>query len=210
MKTIILAGGLGTRLKEITENKPKVMVIIDNRPFLEYLILWLKRYQLTDVILCVGYLSEQIENYFENGNQWGVTISYSQEKNPLGTAGAIKLAEDFIKDDSFLVMNGDSFLDINLIELIKFHHQKKAISTIALTEVKNSRQYGRVEIDENSVITGFVEKGEDTKSYIVNGGIYVFNKKIFDYIAKGKKVSLEKEIFPKLTGTSKGGYGCRR
>lgn len=110
MKALILAGGLGTRLRGIVEDRPKSMALVSDTPFLECLILQLGRHGLTDIVLCIGYLGEQIKRYFDDGGRWGVHISYSQEKEPLGTAGAVKLAEGLIKDENFLVMNGDSFL----------------------------------------------------------------------------------------------------
>lgn len=205
MCVLILVGGLGTRLRNMIKNMPKLMILIGRKPFLEYLILRLIKYNLRDIILCTGYLSEQIKRYFVNGSKWGVAISYSQEDIPLGTGGAIKLAENLIKEENFLVMNGDSFLDINLNKLMNFHLQKKALATMALTEIEDPRQYGTVEIDKNGMITKFTEKAKSAKSNLINGGIYVFNKGIFNYIPKCKKVSLETEIFPKLIG--EGFYG---
>jgi len=204
MKTLILAGGLGTRLRKIVVNKPKPMALTANRPFLEYLILQLKRYGFTDIMLCIGYLGEQVRKYFGDGDRWGVHISYSWEKEPLGTGGAIKLAEKLVKEKNFLVMNGDSFLDVNLKKLIDYHLKQRALATMALAEVENSLRYGAVEINERGEIKSFVEKGQSSRSKLINGGIYVLNKKIFDNIPVGK-VSLENEVFPKLIG--EGFYG---
>jgi NDP-sugar pyrophosphorylase family protein len=166
--------------------------------------LQLKKYGLTDIILCVGYLGEKVKEYFQDGNKLRTEIKYSEEKEPLGTGGAIKLAENFIHNEDFLVLNGDSYLGINLNKLIEFHKLRKALATLALVEVNKSDRYGSVEIDKNYHITNFREKGAISKSNLINGGIYVFNKKIFNFIPEGKS-SLEKDVFPKLIG--KGFYG---
>jgi len=198
MHTLILAGGLGTRLSEIVKDIPKVMVDIKEKPFLEYLILQLKKYNLNDIILCTGYLKEKIESYFGNGNYFGVNIVYSEETEPLGTGGAIKLAEDLIGEDNIIVMNGDSFFDIDLDKLISYHFDKKALATMALAEVREAKRFGTVKIDKNGMIKSFIEKEQKANSNLINGGIYVLNKEIFRYILKDKSISLEKEVFPKL------------
>jgi len=199
MLAIILAGGLGTRLRKILNDQPKPMAPVAGRPFLEYLILQLRQRGLTDIVLCIGYLGEQVKRYFRDGSKWGVSISYSEEKKPLGTAGAVKLAEKLVQEENFLVMNGDSFLDIDLNKLIDYHLGERALATIALAEVGDPTRYGAVEINEKGEIKSFVEKGECSESKLVNGGVYVFNKEIFNYIPEGK-TSLEKEVFPKLVG----------
>lgn len=205
MQALILAGGLGTRLRNIVKNIPKVMARIKEKPFLEYLVVQLKKYNLNDIILCTGFLSEKIEKYFENGNNWGVNITYSKESKPLGTGGAIKFAKDLILEDNFLVMNGDSFFDIDLRKLINYHYEREALTTMALVEVKDTKRFGVVKIGNNAEIESFFEKRKKQGLNLINGGIYLLNRKIFDYIPKSKEVSLEKEIFPRLIG--KGFYG---
>lgn len=177
MKALVLAGGLGTRLRELINDRPKPMAPIAGRPFLEYLIIQLKRYELNDIVLCIGYLGEYIKGYFGHGSRWGVHISYSQENEPLGTGGAIKLAEELVQEKNFLVMNGDSFLDIDLNSLIDYHLKKKALATIALVEVEAPSRYGAVEINEKGEIESFTEKGHSSRSKLINGGIYGFNRR---------------------------------
>jgi D-glycero-alpha-D-manno-heptose 1-phosphate guanylyltransferase len=201
MKVLVLAGGMGTRLREIVDDRPKPMALISNKPFLEYLIIQLKGQSLTDIVLCIGYLGEQIKRYFDDGHKWGVHISYSYEKELLGTGGAVKLAEKMVQGENFLVMNGDSFLDIDLHKLIDYHLTKKALVTMALVEVEDPSRYGVVEINKKGEIERFMEKGSISSSKLINGGIYVLHRKIFDYIPDGK-VSLEKEVFPNLIGKS--------
>jgi len=204
IQTLILVGGLGTRLKKVLTDQPKPMALLANRPFLEHLILQLKALGLTNIVLCIGYLGEQVRGYFADGDRWSVHISYSQEKEPLGTGGAVKLAEELIQEENFLVMNGDSFLDVDLNSLIDFHLERQALATMALVEVKDPARYGTVEINERGEIESFGKKGKSSRSKLVNGGVYLLNREIFEYIAEGK-VSLEKEVFPKLIG--KGFYG---
>jgi len=199
MQTLILAGGLGTRLQKAVRHYPKPMALINDRPFLEYLILHLKKYNLTEIVLCIGYLGEKIKEYFQDGAKWGVKIEYSQEAKPLGTGGPIKLADNFIKNNNFLVLNGDSYLNIDLNELIEFHKLQKALATLALVEINKPDRYGLVEVDKDYHITSFREKGAAAKSNLINGGVYIFHKSIFNFIPEGK-ISLEKDIFPKLIG----------
>ena len=200
MQSLILAGGLGTRLRRTAGNRSKPMALIKGRPFLEYLLWQLKKYRLREIVLCIGYLGNQIKEYFGDGRKWGVSIRYSQERIPLGTGGAIKLAENLVKGDTLLVMNGDSFLDIGLDELIEYHYQKKALATLALVEVENVGAYGVVEIDKKGRIVNFVEKRRYSSSKLINGGVYVFNRELMNFIPRGRRVSLEEEIFPKLVG----------
>jgi len=199
MQILILAGGLGSRLQKIVSDYPKSMVLIRDKPFLEYLILQLKKYDLTKIVLCIGYLRENIKEYFQDGTRWGVEIEYSEEEKPLGTGGAIKLAESFISSDNFLVLNGDSYLDIDFNELIEFHKLRQALVTLALVQVSRPDRYGLVEIDKSSHITSFREKGAISKSNLINGGVYVFQKEVLNFISESS-VSLEKDIFPKLIG----------
>ena len=180
MKALILCVGLGTRLRRVIDDRPKPMASVAGKPFLEYLIWQLKRYGFRDIVLCIGYLGDQVRAYFGDGSDWDVHISYSHEPEPLGTGGAVKLAEALIREDNFLVMNGDSFLDIDLNGLVNYHFEKRALATMALVEVENPARYGAVEINERGEIKNFVEKGMSSRSKLINGGIYVFNGKIFD------------------------------
>jgi len=199
MKAIILAGGFGTRLKEITgEDIPKPMVLMAGKPFLEHLINFLKENGITEIILAVHHMADKIKSYFGTGSRWGINLTYSEENIPLGTAGAIKNAEKYI-NDTFLVLNGDSYPQINIKEFLEFHRTKKSRFTIALIESKNHQHFGSVILKEGK-INEFLEKEqvlEDT-NHLVNTGIYLFEPIIFDYIQTNKSISLEKEIFPKL------------
>ena len=203
MKVIVLAGGEGARLREIIKDIPKPMAPIANKPFLEYLILQAVKWHISDIVLSVGYKKEIIKTYFTTGDTWGVKILYSEEVEPLGTGGAIKKAAKLIDDEDFIVMNGDSFLGIDFNQLITFHKSRQSRATMGLMYVDSTNRYGRVEIDDKGNVIRFSEKGIDV-SGLVNGGVYVFNRKIIDKIPDGK-VSLEKEILPKLI--NQGLYG---
>lgn len=141
MKAVILAGGLSSRLRKKINDKPKSMVSVLGKPFLEYQIEQLKRYGITEIVLCVGYLGDQIKYFFKNGAEFGVSIEYATEKKLLGTGGALKNAQKYLQDSTFLVLNGDSYLDMDFLDFIRYHKERKAKRTIALTRVGEEGKY---------------------------------------------------------------------
>jgi len=159
MKAIILAGGFGTRLKEILKDTPKPMALVLGKPFLEHQIRFLKEQGITDIIIAVHHMSDKIKSYFGNGLRFGVDITYSEEETPLGTAGAIKKAQKYL-DDTFLVINGDSYSDIDLSKLLEFHKSKNSKFTLALTKTKEAEHYGSIILD-GSKILDFREKSSN-------------------------------------------------
>jgi len=195
IKALILAGGFGTRLKSVVEDVPKPMALVLGKPFLERQIRLLKEQGITDIILAVHHMADKIKSYFGDGRRFGVDITYSEEEVPLGTAGAIKKAEKYL-DDTFLVINGDSYSQINLKNFLEFHKAKRSNFTISLAQVNNTKEYGKVLLEGNK-ICDYLEKKE-TGPGVINSGIYIFEPIIFEFIEAGKNVSLEKEIFPKL------------
>jgi D-glycero-alpha-D-manno-heptose-7-phosphate kinase len=202
MKALILCGGLGTRLRNVVNNIPKAMAPIGGKPFLMHQINWLKKYKITEIILAVGHLKEHIKNYFGDGSLFDVEITYSEEKKLLGTGGAIKLAEKWI-NDTFIVLNGDTYAKIDFDLLLKSHKENKqnnAICTIGLTSVSDASRYGLVILGENNKVTAFNEKSSSKSGYI-NGGVYVFEKDFLNYIPANTTISLENEIIPKLVDT---------
>jgi D-glycero-alpha-D-manno-heptose 1-phosphate guanylyltransferase len=203
MKAIILAGGAGRRLRGIIKDVPKPMAPIGGKPFLEFLILHLIKFNIKEIILSIGYKGDMIRAYFESGEKWGAHIKYCEENEPLGTGGAIRKASEMIKDDHFIVMNGDSFLDVDFNHLISYHKNKKANATICLAYVNNTGRYGRVETDKNGEIVKFAEKGFEGAGYI-NGGVYLLSNKVIHDIPDGQ-VSVETEVFPMLI--KRGLYG---
>ncbi|MBI2045179.1 CBS domain-containing protein [Candidatus Pacearchaeota archaeon] len=198
MKALILAGGFGTRLKSITgEEIPKPMAAIAGKPFLEHQINFLKNNGINEIVLAIHYKANKIKSYFGSGLRWGVNITYCEEEIPLGTAGAIKNAERYM-EDTFIIMNGDSYAPINLDEFIKFHKSRNSFCTLCLAKINiETLDYGSVIVD-NDYITKFCEK-EEIGSNLINGGIYIVEPGIFQYIPKDREISLEKEIFPNLS-----------
>lgn len=199
MKALFLAGGLGTRLKPITDELPKPMVPIMGKPLLERNIKNLKKHGIDEIVLSTCYKPHKIEKYFEDGSKFGVKISYISEDVPLGTAGAIKNAEKFF-DDTFLVFNADILSDIDISDIISFHKERKALATIAATRVDNPSAYGVIEHDENGYITAFKEKPlpHETDSNLINAGVYVFEPELLNEIPAGRVVSIERETYPHL------------
>jgi len=195
---LILVGGLGTRLRSVIADVPKPMAPVAGKPFLEYLIRWVGRAGFQRVVLCAGYGAGRIKEYFGESDTFGVELSYSVEDEPLGTWGAIRLAGQQIKEAQFLVLNGDSWLQVDLGRLLEFHRQKKGVCTIAAVEVANSSRFGSVHLDVAGRVTKFSEKQREGSS-LINGGVYVFSREIFGAIPPTTgSYSLEKEIFPML------------
>lgn len=199
MKALFLAGGLGTRLKPITDNLPKPMVPIMGKPLLERNIEKLKRHGVDEILLSTCYKPEIIKNYFGDGSKLGVKISYITEDEPLGTAGAIRNAAKYI-DDTFLVFNADILSDIDISEMLRLHMERGARATIAVTRVANPSAYGVIEHDENGFVTAFREKPKphETRSNLINAGTYIFEPEILDEIPAGRAVSVERETYPLL------------
>lgn len=200
IKAVLLVGGMGTRLRSVLPHTPKALAAVGQRPFLELLIGQLRHQGIRRLVLCTGYLAEEIEKEFGGGRLWDLTIEYSKEPSALGTAGAVKFAEPFLHDASeFLVMNGDSFMEMDLRDLIEFHRRCEGIASMAVVRVKNERRYGTVRFASDGRVTGFAEKSDGAPSGFVNAGAYVFSRRIFEHIPEGP-VSLERDVFPKILG----------
>ncbi len=205
MKVLILAGGLGTRLRETLGALPKPLAPIGNKPFLEYLLKFISHQGFGDVIISLGYGSDAIREYLGDGSSLGLRIKYTIERDLLGTGGAVKLAESLIESDDFFVINGDTYFEVELREMLHFHRAHGAIATIALACKEGTGRYGNIIVDRGNEIAAFIEKtGEGSAGYI-NGGTYIFRRDVFDYIPANEVCSLEKEIVPFLVG--KGLYG---
>lgn len=201
MQAIILAGGFGTRLQAVVKDKPKPMAPIAKRPFLFYLLSYLKKHHFSDIVLSVGYLKEQIEEYFGN-NFLGLNIKYAIENEPLGTGGAIINSLKLIDESKpVVILNGDTFLEIDYQKLIANHQKNKANFTIALKEMNDCSRYGKVEINQNDIITDFKEKSNNQEQGFINSGIYVINPKIFDKYKNKltKEFSFEAGFLAKFT-----------
>ena len=191
MKAVILAGGLGTRLRPLTNNKPKPMLPVGEKPILEHLIEWTKKGGVKSIVICVSYLRKSIEDYFEDGSKFGVKIEYAISNKPLATAGQLKTAEEFI-DDDFVCMYGDSIFNFSLKNMIKQHVTKKSFVTMSLNEFKTNLPYGVIETSKNGKVTSWNEKPEIKGN--VNMGCYVMNPNIFDLIPKNKVYGMDDVI----------------
>lgn len=204
MKALFLAGGMGTRLQPLTDNLPKPMVPILNKPLLERTIVELKKCGITEIVISTCFQPDYIKNYFGDGTDRNMKINYTVEETPMGTGGAIKMAEKYFTE-SFIVFNSDILTDINFSKMIAFHKSKNAIATIAVTEVKNTSIYGVIEYDTDGYASVFIEKPKqgESCSNSINAGIYIFEPEIFQEIAEDRAVSIEREIFPKLLAQKK-------
>lgn len=191
MKAVILAGGLGTRLRPLTNNKPKPMLPVGEKPILEHLIEWTKKGGVKSIVICVSYLRKSIEDYFEDGSKFGVKIEYAISNKPLDTAGQLKTAEEFINDD-FVCMYGDSIFNFSLKNMIKQHVTKKSFVTMSLNEFKTNLPYGVIETSKNGKVISWNEKPEIKVN--VNMGCYVMNPNIFDLIPKNKAYGMDDVI----------------
>ena len=195
---MLLVGGMGTRLRSVLPSTPKPLAPIGDASFLQMLVLQLRSQGIRRIVMCTGHLAEQIEREFGDGRKWDVVIEYSKESWPLGTAGAVKLAECHLSRRSeFLVMNGDSFLQLDLREFIRFHREHGGLVSIAVRKVPDGARYGTVELDAHNRVIGFHEKTGAVVPGIVNGGVYAFNRAIFAHIPAGPS-SLETDVFPNL------------
>jgi len=208
MEAIILAGGFGTRLRPLTYTRAKSLLPILNKPMILHLIEILPK-EVDKIILAVNYRRNQIEKYFKNNNI-GKEIIVNDEPKPLGTGGATKFAENHITG-RFLVLNSDIICSLNIKDMINFHINNKAISTISLWPVENVSEFGVADVNENGNIVGFVEKPkpEDAPSKFINAGAYCLEPEVLDYIETGRLVSMEKEIFPKIIKDTKRFFGYK-
>jgi len=199
MKAVILVGGEGTRLRPLTCNTPKAIVPILNQPFLEHLILYLKRHGITEVILAMGYLPDPIQECLGDGSRLGAQVRYVMEDSPLGTAGAVKNAESYL-DGPFIVFNGDILTEIDLTAMIKRHQETKPKISIALTPVDNPTIYGVVETDGQGMVRRFVEKPswDEVTTNMINAGIYILEPEILAQIPTSTRSMFEHDIFPSL------------
>jgi D-glycero-alpha-D-manno-heptose 1-phosphate guanylyltransferase len=196
---VILAGGLGTRLRSAVADRPKVMAEIHGRPFLSFLLDQLFAAGVGSVVLCTGYRGEQISSYF--GESYGpLRLTYSREPSPLGTGGALRLALPHMDSDPVLVLNGDSFCEADFADLAARHRLRGAAATMLLAEVPNTERFGRVKTGRAGLVTEFEEKGGWAGPGLINAGVYLLGRRLIEGIRAGAAVSLEREVFPAHVG----------
>ncbi len=211
MKGIIIAGGAGTRLRPLTYTRPKPLIPVVNRPFLEYQVALLKRHGISEIIFCTNYMADKIADHFGDGSRFGVTMRYAIEEQPLGTAGAIKNAQSIAGRSTVVVLNGDVLTDFDISSVVRFHQEKNALVTLTLKEVPSPSPYGVIITDEEGRVREFREPSEATKKMLaanpnvertgvdyINAGIYVMEPPALDAIPTGRPVSVERETYPRF------------
>lgn len=196
-EAIILAGGFGTRLQTVVNDVPKPMAPINNIPFLNYVFDYLKHYQIQHVVLSTGYLADKILDYYKDEFN-GIKISYAKEETPLGTGGGIRLAMSKCTTQDILVLNGDSFFDVDINMHYSNHVLKQADCTLALRKVDNAARYGTIQLGASNVIDAFKEKDSIERGGLINGGVYILNRET--YLSKTEAdsaFSIEKDFYEK-------------
>jgi D-glycero-alpha-D-manno-heptose 1-phosphate guanylyltransferase len=199
MEAIILAGGMGTRLREVIADIPKPMAPVNNKPFLFYIFNWIKDYQVEKAILSVGKGAEKVMDYLHNSFN-NIPVEYAIETKSLGTGGAVRFALQKAKGEDILILNGDTYFPIDLNEFFQFHTENKNLFSVALKPMKNFSRYGSVEIFNNNILR-FNEK-KFCSDGLINGGIYLANKKFIESRQLPEVFSLEQEILEKEAGSS--------
>lgn len=201
----ILAGGLGTRLRPVVGERPKALAAVAGRPFLAILLEWLARAGARQAVLCTGYRGDLVRQ--ELGDRFGpIDLVYSREDQPLGTAGALRLAYPLLDSELTLVLNGDSFCQVDLAAMLDWRAAKAAPALMLLTWVEDAARYGRVELDPDGVVTAFREKQPQGGPGWINAGVYVLERRVLESIPPGREVSLEREIFPAWVGNGLHGF----
>lgn len=200
MRAVILVGGKGTRLRPITYDIPKALAPLRNQPFMGYMVDFLRSGGLDGAVLSLGYLPDQIQAYFASQDLGGFSIDYAVEDYPLGTAGGIKNAEQYLDGGTMVVVNGDVLTGMDLGKAIERHRATDALATITLTSVEDPTAYGLVEVDHEMLVHRFLEKPayDEISTNLVNAGVYVLEPEVLEMIPADREVSIEREIFPEL------------
>ena len=210
MQAVILVGGEGTRLRPLTSTVPKPVVPLVDRPFMAYMLEWLRSHGVTDIVLLMGYLPTAVRNVLGDGSAYGVSLRYVEEPEPRGTAGALKHAESLL-EDRFLMLNGDVLTDIDLTAQIAQHERTGAKATLALVPVEDPTAYGLVRLNGDASVRGFLEKPspDQIDTDLISAGAYVLDRSVVDLIAPDENVSIEREIWPRLVSDGLYGFADR-
>jgi mannose-1-phosphate guanylyltransferase len=207
VQALILAGGEGTRLRPLTSTVPKPVVPLVDRPFIVFMLEWLRRHGVDDVVMSCGHLAAGVRNVLGDGSAFGLRLRYVEEPRPLGTGGALKFAEPLL-DERFLMLNGDTLTDLDLSAQIAQHEATGAKATLALVPVEDPTPYGLVRTGADGVVTEFVEKPSadqiDTRN--ISAGAYVLERAVLDLLAAGQPASIERDVFPQMVGDGLYGY----
>lgn len=206
----VLAGGLGTRIRAVLGDVPKLLAPIGGRPYLYYLLKWLHSFGAKRVVLGLGHRAAAVIDYLQKNSNWGLVVETIVEPEPLGTAGAIRFARHKLRTDPVIVMNGDSFADADLCMLLSEHLSKTSLGTLLCVQADEPGRYGRIVLGNDNRIRGFIEKDEaHAAPGIISAGIYVFSSALLDIIANSAAVSVEREIFAQLPAGSLLAFGGR-
>jgi mannose-1-phosphate guanylyltransferase len=197
-QTVLLVGGLGTRLRSETGDLPKAMIDVHGMPFLERILIHLRSSEIESAILAVSHGRESIETHFRDGTACGMSITYTRETQALGTAGALRQALHLLKGDQVLVLNGDSFVDLDYHAMLKFHRARGNQLTIAAVHRSDCRDFGRLRISNGNVVAFAEKEHRDPSAGYINAGVYVFDRELIETIPSGVVRSLEKEVFPSM------------
>ena len=206
MQAVILVGGEGTRLRPLTSTVPKPVVPLVDRPFISFMLEWLRRHGIDDVIMSCGFLATSVHNVLGDGSGLGIRLRYVEEPDPRGTAGALKFAEPML-DERFLMLNGDVLTDIDVSEQIAQHERTGAKATLALVGVADPTAYGLVHLHEDRSVKDFVEKPSQDAidTNLISAGVYVLEREVLELVPPDRSVSIEREVWPRLIG--KGLFG---
>jgi NDP-sugar pyrophosphorylase family protein len=207
-RAFVLAGGLGLRLRTVVDDLPKVLAPVGGRPFLDYILCQLARSDVRRITLCTGYGDAAVRAFAGDGSRWGVAVSYSLESAPLGTAGAVRNAWAAGDEDRALVLNGDSFFDVPLADLVERHRAGGASATIAAHETDDAGRFGSLELGDDGEVLAFREKATGGRAAI-NGGIYVLERAALDGVEPGRTASIERDVFPALVTRRSSGPALR-
>jgi mannose-1-phosphate guanylyltransferase len=208
VQALILAGGEGTRLRPLTSTIPKPVVPLVGRPFISYMLEWLREHGVEDVILGCGFMADRVRDVLGDGSGLGIRLRYLEEPQPLGTGGALKFAEDLL-DERFFMLNGDVLTDLDLTAQLEAHERTGARATLALVPVDDPSAYGLVRTDPEGAVTEFVEKPgpEHIDTNLINAGAYILDRGVLDGMPPaGTNVSIERDVFPTLVGQGLFGY----
>jgi mannose-1-phosphate guanylyltransferase len=213
MQAVILVGGEGTRLRPLTSGTPKPIVTFVDRPFMGFMLEWLARHGVDDVIMSCGFLATKVRAVLGDGSRFGVRLRFVEEPEPRGTAGALKYAEEHL-EDRFLMLNGDVLTDADITAQVARHEATGARGTLGLVPVEDPSAYGLVLTREGGEVTGFLEKPgpdqlEGVQEYLISAGIYVLERSVLDLIEPGRNVSIEREVWPALVGNGLFGFADR-
>jgi mannose-1-phosphate guanylyltransferase len=209
VQAVILVGGEGTRLRPLTVTVPKPVLPLVDRPFLVYMLEWLRRHGVDDVVMSCGFLATSVRNVLGDGSHLGLRLRFVEEPEPRGTAGALKYAEDLL-DDRFLMLNGDVLTDIDLTAQIAQHERTGAVGTLALVPVEDPTAYGLVRTNEDHSVNAFVEKptADSIDTNLISAGAYVLERSVLDLIPPDRNVSIEREVWPRLVGAGLYAYAA--